>query len=399
MPKTKSFFLLLSPTLGSMALALPVRALEAPDFARDVRPILASHCFKCHGQDAGSRKSGLRLDGPDATTKPAKSGVVALVPGHPGESEAIRRILSTDPDEVMPPPSAKHPLTADQQDILRRWVAAGAAYQDHWAFVAPRAAAPPAVRQSTWPRGELDQFILARLEAEGLAPSPEADRATLIRRVSLDLIGLPPTVEEADAFLADPSPDAYEALVDRLLASPHYGERWARRWLDLARYADTNGYEKDRPRSIWPWRDWVIRALNADMPFDQFTVEQLAGDLLPERHRAIRSIATGFHRNTMLNEEGGIDPLEFRFHAMTDRVADHRHDLARPDRRVRAVPHPQVRSDPAHASTYQLMAFLNNADEPFHYLPREKPTGRRREREEEANRLQASLAEVAASGP
>ena len=179
-----------------------------------------------------------------------------------------------------------------------------------------------------------------------MKPSPEADRATLLRRVSLDLIGLPPTPEEVDAFLADRSPDAYEKQVDRLLASPHYGERWARRWLDLARYADTNGYEKDRPRSIWPYRDWVIKALNADLPFDRFTIEQLAGDMLPGAALA-QKVATGFHRNTMLNEEGGIDPLEFRFYAMTDRVATTGDGLARPDARLRPVPHAQVRPDPA----------------------------------------------------
>ena len=184
----------------------------------------------------------------------------------------------------------------------------------------PTPAPATAVRHASWPRNAIDAFILARLEAAGLQPSEPADRATLIRRLSLDLIGLPPTPEEVEAFVQDQSPDAYEKLVDRLLASPHYGERWARRWLDLARYADTNGYEKDRTRSIWPYRDWVIQALNADMPFDRFTVEQLAGDLLPGATTS-QQIATGFHRNTMLNEEGGIDPLEFRFYAMTDRVA------------------------------------------------------------------------------
>ena len=254
----------------------------------------------------------------------------------------------------------------------------------------PRQAPLPAVKQKDWPRNPIDHFILARLEAEGLKPSPPADRAALVRRLYLDLIGFPPTPEEADAFVNDTAPDAYEKLVDRLLASPHYGERWARRWLDLARYADTNGYEKDRPRSIWPYRDWVIAALNADMPFDQFTVEQLAGDMLPGATLEQR-IATGFHRNTMLNEEGGIDPLEFRFHAMTDRVATtgttwlgltigcaqcHTHKF-----------------DPiSHREYYQFMAFLNNADEPEIAVVRPEIAKRRQEVETQIAALVADVA-------
>ncbi|MCE9518102.1 MAG: DUF1553 domain-containing protein, partial [Verrucomicrobia bacterium] len=364
-------------------------AVEAPDYARDVRPILSSYCFKCHGQDEGARKAKLRLDVREQATKPAKSGAVAIVPGKPDGSEAIKRALSSDPEEVMPPPSAKHPLTAAQQDILQRWVAAGALYQDHWAFVAPKAAPIPAGKNKEWPRNEIDRFILARLEAEGLQPSPEADRATLIRRVSLDLTGLPPRVEEADAFINDTSPAAYETLVDRLLASPQYGERWARRWLDLARYADTNGYEKDRPRSMWPWRDWVVRALNADMPFDQFTIEQLAGDMLPSPTED-QLVATGFHRNTMLNEEGGIDPLEFRFHAMTDRVATTGTTwLGLTTGCAQCHTH---KYDPIlHTEYYQLMAFLDNADEPNHYLPGGETAEQRKQKEAEADRLEASL--------
>jgi hypothetical protein len=263
----------------------------------------------------------------------------------------------------MPPPSAKIPLSPEQKAILTQWIEQGAPYAEHWAFAPLKKPAIPVVSHSDWEvRNPIDAFILARLEAEGLTPAPPADRATLIRRVSLDLIGLPPTPEEADEFLRDTRPDAYEQLVDRLLASPRYGERWARRWLDLARYADTNGYEKDRPRSIWPYRDWVIRALNADMPFDQFTIEQIAGDMLPGASESQR-IATGFHRNTMLNEEGGIDPLEYRFYAMVDRVNTtgtvwlgltlgcaqcHTHKF-----------------DPIPIREYyRLMALLNNADEP-----------------------------------
>lgn len=367
-------------------------AAGAPDFAREVRPILSSYCFKCHGQDAGSRKAGLRLDLRESAMKPAKSGELAIVPGKPEQSEAIKRILSADPDEVMPPPSAKHPMSPEQQDVLRRWVEAGAVYQEHWAFMAPKAATPPVVKNTDWPRHEIDRFILARLEAEGLQPSPEADRATLIRRLSLDLIGLPPSVEEADAFINDAAPDAVEKLVDRLLASPQYGERWARRWLDLARYADTNGYEKDRPRSMWPWRDWVVRALNADMPFDQFTIEQLAGDMLPTP-TVDQLVATGFHRNTMLNEEGGIDPLEFRFHAMTDRVATTGTTwLAMTTGCAQCHTH---KYDPIqHTEYFQFMAFLNNADEPYHHLPSGETAVQRKQKEAEADRLEASLPDL-----
>ena len=277
----------------------------------------------------------------------------------------------------MPPPQSKLALSDSEKRVLKQWIAAGAGYTAHWAFVAPKKAPPPEVRQSEWPRNHIDAFILARLEKERLKPSPPADRATLIRRLSLDLIGLPPTPEEVDAFLLDNSPNAYASLVHRLLASPHYGERRARRWLDLARYADTNGYEKDRGRSIWPYRDWVIGAINADMPFDRFTIEQLAGDMLPGDSPASK-IATGFHRNTMLNEEGGIDPLEFRFYAMTDRVATtattwlgltlgcaqchtHKYD---------PIPHREY---------YQFMALLNNADEPVWTVPDPKSESRRAE--------------------
>jgi Protein of unknown function (DUF1549)/Planctomycete cytochrome C len=251
------------------------------DFSRDVRPILAKHCFKCHGPDDAGRQAALRLDLRDAATRPAESGALAIVPGKPDESELIHRVSSDNPDDVMPPPEAKNPITAAERETLTRWIAEGAEYKPHWAFVAPVQAAMPLVAHADWPRNAIDRFVLARLEHEGLSPGPRADKYTLVRRLYLDLIGLPPTPEEVDRFANDTAADAYEQLVDRLLASPHYGERWARRWLDLARYADTNGYEKDRARSIWPYRDWVIQALDADMPFDRFTIEQLAGDLLP----------------------------------------------------------------------------------------------------------------------
>jgi hypothetical protein len=354
--------LLLTATIGLPIRAEEPRSTNQDHFTSRVRPILARHCFKCHGPDEKARKARLRLDVRGLALKPASSGAIPIVPGNPEESELVARIFAEDESERMPPPATKLPLSEAAKQVLKQWVADGAAYTAHWAFIPPRSAPPPPVRHAEWPRNAIDAFILARLEAEGLQPSEQADRPTLIRRLSLDLVGLPPTPAEVEAFLQDRSPAAYERLVDRLLASPHYGERWARRWLDLARYADTNGYEKDRPRSIWPYRDWVIRASNADMPFDRFTLEQVAGDLLPGATAAQR-IATGFHRNTMLNEEGGIDPLEFRFHAMTDRVATtatvwlgltlgcaqcHAHKFD---------PIPQ-------REYYQFMALLDNADEP-----------------------------------
>jgi mono/diheme cytochrome c family protein len=388
--RSASAFLALAAGVVAAGVAGGLRAAtEPPDFAREVRPILASYCFKCHGPDANARKGGLRLDVPEGAAAPAKSGAVAVVPGRPDESELIKRLVTEDPDEIMPPPSVKHPMAPEQIDILRRWIEHGGGYEAHWAYLPPRQAPLPAVKETGWPRGAIDQFVLARLEAEGLTPSPEADRATLVRRVSLDLIGLPPTVEEADAFINDAAPDAYEKLVDRLLASPRYGERWARRWLDLARYADTNGYEKDRPRSIWPWRDWVIRALNADMPFDRFTIEQLAGDLLPEAGED-QLVATGFHRNTMLNEEGGIDPLEFRFHAMTDRVSTTGATwLGLTLSCAQCHTH---KSDPIqHTEYYQLMAFLDNAEEPSLEVGAREDAETRRKREQEAAQLLAAL--------
>ena len=267
----------------------------------------------------------------------------------------------------MPPPATKNPVSAAERTVLRQWIAAGAEYKPHWAFQPPVQAKLPAVKQTDWPRGPIDRFVLARLEAAGMAPSAPADKHTLVRRVSLDLIGLPPTPEEADAFLNDPSADAYEKLVDRLLASPHYGERWARRWLDLARYADTNGYEKDRGRSIWPYRDWVIKALNADLPFDQFTIEQLAGDLLPDATLDQR-IATGFHRNTMLNEEGGVDPLEFRFYATIDRTNTTATTWLGLTLGC-AQCHTHKYDPIPHAEYYRMLALLNNADEPELEVP------------------------------
>jgi len=288
-------------------------AADGIGFNRDIRPILAKNCFACHGQDAGSREADLRLD--DRTTA-IESG--AIEPGKIAQSELIARIESTDSDTIMPPPDSGHKLTAEEIKLLSAWIAQGARYEKHWSFEPPVKVKPPTT-VADWSSLPIDRFILNRLEAAGLTPNDEAERLQLLRRLSLSLTGLPPTIEEAEAFLADQSPQAYENVVDRLLASDAYGEHWARLWLDLARYADTKGYEKDRPRTIWRYRDWVVAALNEDMPYDQFTIEQLAGDLLANPSNE-QILATAFHRNTMENEEGGTDDEEFRVAAVKDRV-------------------------------------------------------------------------------
>lgn len=304
--------------IGILEITAPTAIAEgtgtAPDFRFDVLPILSKHCFVCHGHDEANREADLRLDVRDAAIE-----MQAIVPGHPEASELIRRITSDDPTQRMPPPDAGRRLTRNEVSALSSWIANGADFARHWSYEPPRRPLLPAVNDIKWCRTEIDRFILAKLESEGIAPEAAADRHRLIRRVSLDLIGLPPTIDEVDAFVADDRPDAYERLVDRLLASPAYGEHWASKWLDLARYADTNGYEADRRRAVWPYRDWVIDALNSDMPFDQFTIEQLAGDLLPNPTQD-QLIATAFHRNTMQNDEGGTDDEEFRVAAVVDRV-------------------------------------------------------------------------------
>ena len=287
-------------------------------FNEEVRPILSENCYQCHGPDAEERKADLRLD-TEVGARQDLGGYAAVVPGDPTASELIARILTDDSDEIMPPPKAKKTLTAEQKEVLRRWVAEGADYEKHWAFEPVAEGTPPEVKDAPWIRNEIDHFIRARQEAEGITPSPEADREVLIRRLSLDLVGLLPTTEEVDAFVTDQRPDAYARLVDRLLDSLHHGERWGRHWLDQARYADSDGYTIDRPRVMWPYRDWVVRAINSDLPFDQFTIEQLAGDLLPEpKHDQL--LATGFHRNSLINGEGGTDNEQFRNEAVVDRV-------------------------------------------------------------------------------
>jgi len=373
----------------AIVLAISLRASASVSFSRDVRPILAANCLKCHGIDEGSRKSRLRLDDRATAIGAAKSGKSAIVPSKPDASELVRRIESTDPTEVMPPSSTHVVLGAAQKATLRAWIAEGAPYEKHWAF------SPPLRQEIPTPNlavdNPIDAFVEARLESLGLHLSDEADRYALIRRVYLDLIGLPPTPAEADAFANDHSPDAYETIVDHLLASPAYGERWARRWLDLARYADTNGFEKDRPRVIWPYRDWVINALNADMPFDEFTIEQIAGDMLPHATTA-QKIATGFHRNTMLNEEGGVDPLEYRFYASIDR--NNTTGAAWLGLTVGCAQCHTHKYDPiTHDEYYKLLAFLNNADEPQLELSDAKIDQQRKANDAAVAKLWAKLPE------
>ncbi len=284
-------------------------------FGREVRPILANKCFKCHGQD--QRLGALDLQTFATATRRLPSGARAIVPGQIDQSELIRRILAHERSDRMPQKSEA--LAAQQIDTLRRWIEQGATYEEHWAFIKPEKKPIPQVKARDWPRNPIDYYVLARLEAEQLTPMKSAEKAQLLRRACLDITGLPPSPDELKAFLQDSSEQAYEKALDRLLASPHYGEHMARWWLDLARYADTNGYEKDNRRSLWPYRDWVINAFNADMPFNEFTLQQLAGDLLPNAEIS-QKIATGFHRNTMVNTEGGTDDEEFRVAAVVDRV-------------------------------------------------------------------------------
>jgi len=301
------------PASSFLALASAAFAAAAPlDFNRDVQPILSENCFHCHGQDGAKRDADLRLDRKEGAYRTV-DGVTVVKPGDPSQSELIVRIFSTDKDEMMPPPKSHRVLTAAQKQTLKRWVEEGAPWGEHWAFVAPKKVAPPS------PGHAIDAFVFARLAQEKLAPSPEAGKAQLIRRVTLDLIGLPPTPDEVAAFVADDSPRAYEKVVDRLLASPRYGERWCWDWLDAARYADTNGYQGDPERTMWPWRDWVTKAINENMPYDQFTIEQLAGDLLPSATTE-QKLATGFNRNHMMNGEGGRIAEESRVENVFDRV-------------------------------------------------------------------------------
>ncbi|MDA9856712.1 PSD1 and planctomycete cytochrome C domain-containing protein [Rubripirellula sp.] len=349
-----SVLIVLLATIAGMA--VDARAGELR-FSRDVLPILAENCFACHGFDEAAREADLRLDTKQGAFE---SGVV--VAGNPKASPLIERINSNDPSDQMPPPESGKQLTEAQREILQQWVLQGAEYERHWSFQSPQRSEPPSVPKARHP---IDRFVLSRLSQSGLTPSPSADPSTLIRRVCLDLIGLPPTLAEIEKFNDDfaRNPEiAWQTLVDRLLSSPHYGERWGRWWLDQARYADSNGYSIDSPRSIWRYREWVVDALNQGMPFDQFTIEQLAGDLLPDATVG-QQVATGFHRNTQINQEGGIDREQYRIDSVFDRVAttgtvwmgltigcaqchDHKFDPIKQE------------------EFYQLFAFFNDQDEP-----------------------------------
>lgn len=366
------------------------RSGDEVHFSRDVRPLLNQNCMPCHG--GVRQKNGVSFLFREEALGTGKSGKRTIVPGKPDESELIARITSKDPDARMPYHAP--PLPPQQIDLLRRWIKQGAKWEDHWAFVAPKPQALPAVRRSDWLRQPLDRFVLARLEREGLSPSAEADKSGLLRRVSLDLTGLPPTPEEQASFLADSSPNAYEKQVDRLLTSPRYGERWASMWLDLARYADTKGYEKDMERpGVWPYRDWVIDAFNRNVPYDRFVITQLAGDLLPDATFEDQ-IATSFHRQTPVNDEGGTDDEEFRTVAVMDRSATTwsvLNGLTMNCVQCHSHPYDPIR----HVEYYKSLAFFNTSqdadlpeDTPVLRVPKDKA------RYPEAARLQQELAKL-----
>ncbi len=335
---------------------------ERVDFNRDIRPILTKHCTTCHGgvKEAGKISFIYR----EKALAPGKSGKIPIVPGKPAESEMLRRLRSDDPDEVMPKPKQEPPLPAADIALIERWIAQGAEWQNHWSFVPPKESAVATISNEKWPSAPLDRYILQRLDREKLKPSPEAAPAEWLRRVSFDLTGLPPLPEDLtayqDAVVKDPAA-ARAAVVDRLLGSPHFGERWAAVWLDLARYSDTFGYEKDPERDIWPFRDWVIRAFNADMPYDEFTIEQLAGDLLPNA-TADQRLATAFHRNTQTNTEGGTDDEEYRLAAVIDRTSTTWTTWqATTFGCVQCHSHPY---DPIeHDEFYQFLAFFNSSED------------------------------------
>ncbi|MEX2382532.1 MAG: PSD1 and planctomycete cytochrome C domain-containing protein [Opitutales bacterium] len=353
---------------------LPEPADSPVDFVRDIRPILEENCYSCHGPNR--QESDMRWDVKAAALNGGQSGP-AVIPGESRNSLMIHLVSGLVEDKLMP--QEGDPLSAEQIGLLRGWIDQGAEWpdgidevdlsddRDHWAFIPPVRPALPETEAPNWSRNAIDTFVLARLEREGLAPSPEADRTTLIRRLSLDLTGLPPTIEEVDDFLADDSPEAYAKVVERLLASPHYGERWARHWLDLASYADTKGYEKDLPRSIWPYRDWVINAFNRDLPYDQFAIEQIAGDLLPDP-TLDQKVATGFLRNTLLNEEGGVDPEQFRVESIMHRVQTVGQAFL--GLTLQCAQCHNHKYDPVSIREYyRFYSFLNNDDEPDIEVP------------------------------
>ncbi|RUL83381.1 PSD1 and planctomycete cytochrome C domain-containing protein [Tautonia sociabilis] len=392
MPSILVRSLLVLSSLGLAQDALPPSADRPVDFREEIKPILDARCVSCHGPD--EQKSGLRLDAKEPALLGGDLGP-AIEPGDSASSYLIHKVAGFQGESIMPPEG--DPLSPAEIGLLRAWIDQGASWpeeaddstperrsSDHWAFQPITRPEPPSVHHEEWPRSPIDRFILARLEAEGISPSPEADRASLLRRLSLDLIGLPPTPEEVDAFVQDDDPGAYDALVDRLLASPHFGERWGRHWLDLARYADSDGYEKDRPRpDAYRYRDWVIDAVNRDLPFDRFTIEQLAGDLLPDASLE-QQAAAGFHRNTLTNTEGGVDQEEFRVAAVVDRV--NTTGSVWLGLTVGCAQCHSHKYDPiTQREYYQLFAFFNTADEAD--LPLAEPTADDEAKEESVPRI------------
>ncbi|MCU1261913.1 MAG: hypothetical protein JWO80_4798, partial [Bryobacterales bacterium] len=305
---------------AALFLAVLPACAQDVDFNRQIRPILSDKCYPCHGPDAANRKTKLRFDLEESAKAPLANGKLAISAGHPEQSELISRVASTNEGTRMPPAyMGKEALSPRDIELLKTWISQGAKWQPFWSFVPPKRPPSPAVHDVKWVRNPIDAFILSRLEQDGLRPSPEADKPILIRRASLDLTGLPPTPAEVDAFVHDESPNAYEKVVDRLLAGPRYAERMAFRWMEAARYGDTNGYQTDGPRDMWRWRDWVIDAYNRNMPYDRFVVEQVAGDLLPKAGTS-QKIASGFNRNHRTTGEGGIIPEEYRVEYVADRV-------------------------------------------------------------------------------
>ena len=363
----RTFLTIFAPLL-TLGISAAARANAPVDFAKDIQPILQQHCVACHGEKKD--KGHLRLDVKNLAMEGGTSGV-AIVPGQGAKSILVQRLRGEGGEEQMP--LDKDPLPEAQIALITRWIDEGAKWPDqlagapvarkqHWSFVKPVRPPVPDVSNRTWARNPIDNFVLARLEKEGIKPAPEAPRETLLRRAALDLTGLPPTPSELDSFANDLSVGSYDKHVDRMLASPHYGERQARHWLDNARYADSNGYSHDYTRSIWPYRDWVINALNADMPFDQFTIEQLAGDLLPNPTRD-QKVATGFHRNTQINTEGGIDPEQFRIEAVMDRVGTTATVFL--GQTLACAQCHNHKFDPfSQKEYYEFFAFFNNTDEP-----------------------------------
>lgn len=388
-------------TCLSLLLIGAFSAAGAVDYVTDVKPILARNCYKCHG--AAEQKSGMRLDTVAFALKGGKHGP-AIVAGKSSESRLIQAVRGVAP-ELKQMPLKMAPLSETEIGIIAKWVDEGAvapakdepqdfyaAARAHWAYQAPQQPEVPAVKDKNWPKNPIDFFILAKLEEQGIKPSPEAAPVTLLRRVSFDLTGLPPSLSEVDTFLADKSEKTYEKRVDQLLASPHFGERWTRHWLDGARYADSNGYSIDAPRQMWRYRDWVINALNSDMPFNEFTIEQIAGDMLPNATES-QKIATGFHRNTQINQEGGIDKEQFRIESIYDRIATTSTVFL--GLTVACAQCHDHKFDPiAQKEYYQLFAFFNNSDEPTLNLPTDEDKAKLAEHRERVKKAEAEIAEL-----